>query len=279
MKTSTKKYFLKIYKLILEEELFIFIDSFRCNKWRKRYFKDNERIEKIFFDELVSYFDCVKYQKKVLNFLYWNNNNLSSDCIDITIDLVDKYGKENFEHIDYMLGMLKTACCMDAEYKFYVPRKKFEYLNAENYDKFIRIASGFDILSIKDFLMVHDVLNFKEFDEIYNNSKIIPIDCVDTTFIGEFEGGWKLPEVYNDKTALVCLHELVHQSLQLNIPYIENDDIVYGEELPIFYEMLYKKCNGLIKCDTNYNEISDELLKSYHSEPFMEQVKKLERLI
>ncbi len=278
MQINCKPEIMDSYKQLIGEAFFTLIDSNVGNKWRKRYFKNDERIKKIFFEELALYFNCIKYQGKVLRFLYKNEKNLNYNCIERTLDLVEQYGNDNFNHIDYMLGMLKTACQMEADYKFYVPRKKFEYLDESNYDKFIRLACGYDMQVVKDFLIGHDVFNLKEFGEVYSKSKVLPIDCQDNTFIGDFDG-YSIPKVVDDKTAIVCIHELVHQSLKLNEPYIKNDKIVYGEELPIFYEMLYKAYNGFIKCDTNHNDISEELLYSYDSEPFMEQIKKLERLI
>ena len=279
MQVDCKAEILYSYKELLGEAFYTLIDSNEGNKWRKRCFKDDERIKKIFFDELILYFNCVKYQCKVLNFLFKNEKKLNYNCISRTLDLLEKYGNDNFEHIDSMLAMLKTACQMEADYKYYVPRKKFVYLNNDNYSYFIRLASGFDIQSIKDFFIEHDVFNLEEFNNVYNKAKILPIDCEDTTFIGDFDGGYTLPKVLNDKTALVCVHELVHQALKYNKQYINKDEIVYGEELPIFYEMLYKTYNGLINCDTNYNEISEKLLNTYDSEPFMEQVKKLEKIL
>ncbi len=278
MQVDSKKDIINAYKQLLGEEFYTLVDSNEGNKWRKYYFKNDQRIKKIFFEELSLYLKCIKYQKKVLRFLLKNEKVLNYNCINRTLDLVEDYGNENFKHIDYMLGMLKTACQMEADYKYYVPRKKFEYLDETNYDRFIRLASGFDIQVVKDFLIGHDVFNLEEFKQVYSKAKILPVSCEDTTFIGDFDGGYSIPKVVDDKTAIVCVHEMVNQSLKFNKEYIDNDEIVYGEELPIFYEMLYKEYNGLVKCDTNHNKLSEQLLNTYDSEPFMEQVKKLEKI-
>ncbi len=279
MEVNYKKYIKDEYRSLLEEAFSILSDCYKVNSMRKKIFPQNERIKKEFLNELHLYLKCVMYQRKVCKFIYKNEKELNGTCIDRGIDLLEEYGEANFRHMDYMISMLKTACEMEADYKFYMPRKKFEYIDENVYQKFIRLLCGYDIQNVKDFLVNCDVMNLEEYDKIYGSAKVLPISCVDTTFIGDFEGGFSIPKVVDDKTALVCLHVLVHQSLKFNKQYIDNDKIVYGEELPIFYEMLYKAYNGFIKCNTNQNEISKQLLDNYESEPFMEQVRKLEKLI
>ena len=279
MEVNYKKYIKDEYRALLEEAFSILSDSYRVNSMRKKTFPQNEKIKKEFLNELNLYLKCIMYQRKVCKFMYKNEKELNCTCIDRGIDLLEEYGEANFRHMDYMIGMLKTACEMEADYKFYIPRKKFKYVDENVYQKFIKLLCGYDIQNVKDFLINCDIMNLEEYDIIYGSAKVLPISCADNTFIDDFEGGFSIPKVVDDKTALVCLHELVHQSLKFNKQYINNDKIVYGEELPIFYEMLYKAYNGFIKCNTNQNVISEQLLYSYDSEPFMDQVRKLEKLI
>ena len=276
MQVNTKGYIIDEYKSLLGEQLSTIVSAAKANSYRNEVFKDDKRIKDLFINELNLYLNGIKYQKKILWFLFKNEKQLNYNCIDRTIELLENYGNSSYLYMDSLIGMLNTACDMEADYKFYLPRKKFEYVNENNYEMFIRLASGFEYQVVKDFLAGHDILNYNQIDNIYKEAKVINAD--DNSFYGVFEKGIVVPKINDDRTALINIHELVHKSLIINKEKINNNDIVYGEELPIFYEMLYKAYNGLVKCDTNYNEISEKLLYNYNSEPFFEQVKKLEKI-
>jgi len=97
---------------------------------------------------------------------------------------------------------------------------------------------------------------------------------------GIFDNGKILvPKVKDELTALISIHELVHNSLILNKDKINNDFIAYGEDIPIFYELLFQSTNDFSKIEIHKTDIALKLLESYQGEPFDIQIKKVKELV
>jgi len=130
---------------------------------------------------------------------------------------------------------------------------------------------------IKIFFEKQQVLSCNIVDDIVRNAKILPYDG-DAELFGVYENGRVvLPKITDDLTVLIAIHELVHMALlrKENI----NELIKYGEDLPIFYELLFQHDNGFIDSKVHTTPSALILLNDYHNEVFDEQIKKLERVI
>jgi hypothetical protein len=143
----------------------------------------------------------------------------------------------------------------------------------------LRLAKGYDIACVEDFLVKNSVFTNECLDKEYDVGHIVSVGKDELDKVGISDGVVHIPEVYNGGTALIAIHNLVNYSLVMNRENINNEKIVNGEEMALFYELLYKSSNGFIKCNIPYNEYSKRLLQQYKQEPFMDQVKKLERIM
>ena len=144
----------------------------------------------------------------------------------------------------------------------------------------INLSKGFDIECVKDFLIDNGVYTYNWFNYLMNKGFINIIDInKQFDFIGINNGCVNIPEVNSAATALISISELVKYSLLLHKNAINNDNIVYGNELPIFYEMLYKERNKFINLKISSNSYSKKLIQSFNKEMFNEQIKKLENVI
>ncbi len=187
------------------------------------------------------------------------------------------HAENKYTFIDNLIDNLDVSCDLQLEDKFYVPRKEFKYVDSK---RFINIAKGFSMDSVKDFLLNESIYDEELLDSTLKKVKYFNLVGGETKYIaGVFEKGIVLPRVRDDLTTLIAIHELVHYSI-LDKKYIIGDNnIVYSEILPRFYENLYASQNEFIKDTIHKDEYTDILLNDYHEEPMMVQVEKVRRLI
>ena len=86
-----------------------------------------------------------------------------------------------------------------------------------------------------------------------------------------------IPKSKDALSCLISIHELVYQAL-LNKKDEVEDEITFGEDLPKFYELLFKARNTYITEECNESNVALELFEDYNEESFEEQINKLDRI-
>jgi len=277
MKIEIIKCLIDYYFSILEEIGMVTFNASTTNIKRYINFRDNEEIRLKYYKELKEYFKSIKVDIDVIKFLLKNHYQLREEDIYYTLDALDMHGENKYTFIDNLIDNLDVSCDLQLEDKFYVPRKVFKYVDSK---RFINIAKGFSMDSVKDFLLNESIYDEELLDSTLKKVKHFNLVGGDTKYIaGVFDKGIVLPRVRDDLTTLIAIHELVHYSI-LDKKYIIGDNnIVYSEILPRFYENLYASNNCFIKEVIHKDKYTDVLLKDYNNEPMLEQVEKVRRLI
>ena len=90
-------------------------------------------------------------------------------------------------------------------------------------------------------------------------------------------GGIVLPKVRDELSACITIHALVHNILLLKKEEITDRKIIYGEDLPIFYELLYQRTNSFSKQIIHTTDIAIKLLENYDEEPLSIQIEKVKK--
>ena len=277
MKIEIIKCLLDYYFSLLEEIGMVTINASTTNIKRYINFRDNEEIRSKFYKELKEYFNSIKVDIDVIKFLLKNHYQLREEDIYYTLDALDMHGENKYTFIDNLIDNLDVSCDLQLEDKFYVPRKDFKYVDSK---RFINIAKGFSMDSVKDFLLNESIYDEKLLDSALKKVKHFNLVGGDTKYIaGVFDKGIVLPRVRDDLTTLIAIHELVHYSILDKKDIIRDNNIVYSEILPRFYENLYARDNNFIKETIHKDKYTDVLLKDYNNEPMLEQVEKVRRLI
>ena len=243
-------------------------------------FPNNDKIKSDLESLFMIYFMNLEYERKVVLFQLINEGKLDYSNCAIAINILRQYSDDNSNWLNDSLVNLKAACGMELDYKFYLSRRRFLSINDETFQWMINLSKGFDIECVKDFLIDNGVYTYNWFNYLMNKGFINIIDInKQFDFIGINNGCVNIPEVNSAATALISISELVKYSLLLHKNVINNDNIVYGNELPIFYEMLYKERNKFINLKISSNSYSKKLIKSFNKEMFKDQIKKLENII
>lgn len=222
-------------------------------------FPKNVRIKQELKNELLLYLNSIKFQKNLIRFIFIHSKDLKINDVKRSLKLLDKYAEKIFYHFDSVLANLKLACDMEFADKFYIPRKKFDYIDETNYNLFLNEAKGISLSAVKEFLINEKVFNEEELDNVLKDFIVIP-------------------NIVDGKTTLININKLVYKSLLMHKDFI-SDDIVYGEEIPKFYESLYQKNNVFINEEISIEDSQylDSLIYFYNYEPMSEQIKKLSK--
>jgi hypothetical protein len=217
---------------------------------------------------------------EVLKFIFKNERNLYVSDIYGFLDEIDNNFEARYYFYEELYENLMTAFDMNLDYKFYIPRKRYKELTDEDVKKYISYVKGFNENRVKNFLAEEEVINFEKFNEVISNAKIIKGNVKDNIELyGIYSNKVVLPKIDEQLSTLINIHEFTHYSLIDNQEkFLIDDWIVNGEDIPIFYELLFKENNSFIDIDIHTTNKALELLKAYNNEPFEEQIKKLKRI-
>lgn len=281
MVVNTYRDILEEYRYFIEDMITIFITYHTLNYKSKIVFKDNDDLRCKFRNEINEYVRSYLNEIKICNYLLRNERKLhAEDIYRILDDFTSEY-ESKCNYLEDIFTSLETALGMNLEYRFHIPKCKPNYLSKEDIEKYKRIAMGYSIERIILFLEEEMVFSIDETDEQRQSLKELDIDILkNIDMFGVFDNGRILiPKVNDELSTLITIHELVHKSLILNKESIGDDSIVYGEDIPIFYELLFQNRNAFTRKKIHTTDIALKLLRTYKEEPFKEQIEKAKKLI
>ena len=253
------------YTIILEIKftyLLIKIDSI-LNRTDKDF---DTVLKKEYIDylrNLYSEIDIYNYAFKILKEIY-------IDDMILVFDKLDEQFSKRSNYIDSVMENHSIAVSIGNLDRLYLPIKHHFDLDLNKIDIYRNQLCGFNDHSLKNFMIFEgiysDELIKKEIKKLRsdNNKKfgnILGNECLDLY----------LPEVTDDISMMNNIHNLI-----INVLLIEyKDNIHYGNDLALFYQLLYKSNNPFVKSNLKTSNISQILLKEYKEEPFLEQIEKV----
>ena len=278
MQINSKLDIILEYLQVIEEQLYVTKRYKYIDRYRKQVFKGNLRLESKFHELCQKYFDAINLEKQACLFMLKHERYLHYNDVIRTLNYMDDKCVEKFSYIDELLNNMEDACEMQQDYKFGLVNKNVDIV--EDINNYLNIAKGFTMDRVKDFVLEEEVLNDISYYSAIKDSKILSASIDDIkAFSGVYDGRVIIPKVMDGKTALIAIHELVHKSLLMNKDLILNDNVIYSESLPIFYEHLFESQNKFIDFDIHEDHKADILLETYDDEPMIEQAKKLSYLL
>ena len=276
---NAKPEIIRQYLLSYQEIAMVKFTHWNYNQKIDKVFDSNENMKKLLQTELENYLQNVKIEMLVLKFVLKNEKKLYLTDIYSLLDIFDKNYEIRFEYLQELINNLQTALDMEYSYRFYSPRKNIKYLDEKDYEDYINYVKGFNINRVKEFLVSEEIYEESDLEETLKKIKFLNVSPKDNLdFFGLFENGLVIPKVNDDFSCIVAIHELVHQALVNNKEELQDDEIVFGEELPRFYEGVFIKQNDYVNLEIKMNNNVLEMLKDYKEENFEEQINKLKKL-
>lgn len=276
---NAKPEIIRQYLLSYQEIAMVKFTHWNYNQKIDKVFDNNENMKKLLQTELGNYLQNVKIEMQVLKFVLKNEKKLYLTDIYSLLDIFDKNYEVRFEYLQELINNLQTALDMEYSYRFYSPRKNIKYLDEKDYEDYINYVKGFNINRVKEFLVSEEIYEKSDLEETLKKIKFLNVSPKDNLdFFGLFENGLVIPKVNDDFSCIVAIHELVHQALVNNKEELQDDEIVFGEELPRFYEGVFIKQNDYVNLEIKMNNNVLEMLNDYKEENFKEQINKLKKL-
>lgn len=276
---NAKPEIIRQYLLSYQEIAMVKFTHWNYNQKIDKVFDNNENMKKLLQTELGNYLQNVKIEMQVLKFVLKNEKKLYLTDIYSLLDIFDKNYEARFEYLQELINNLQTALYMEYSYRFYSPRKNIKYLDEKDYEDYINYVKGFNINRVKEFLVSEEIYEESDLEDTLKKIKFLNVSPKDNLdFFGLFENGLVIPKVNDDFSCIVAIHELVHQALVNNKEELQDDEIVFGEELPRFYEGVFIKQNDYVNLEIKMNNNVLEMLNDYKEENFKEQINKLKKL-
>ncbi len=267
---------LKYYYYSYKEIYSVLANKYWYGMKAKKKF-NNTLLNDSFKKEIEVYLENTYREMTVLDFIFKNGYKLNCQDVYNFLDKIDDGFEKKYQYFEYLIDNIETAIDMNLEYKFYIPRKNYKDLSDEDMNNYISYVKGFNNDNVNSFLINEQVLDNSLLDLILKKTKWLDTDSYNNSDIfgvfGENFDKILLPIIKDQSSTLINIHELTHAAL---LNQDNREDIIYGEDLPIFYELLFKENNKFVTQNIHTTEESLELLSTYNNEPFEEQIKKLE---
>jgi len=247
---------------------------------------NDKEMSSILSSEVKKYLQNLKNEMKICNYVLKHSSKINTSDMYYVFELLDKEYENKYQYINDVFENFSTALIFESKDRFYLPRKRFNELNAQEVTLYTEYLKGFNTESLKEFMTEEEkIYSDKLFDETMQKSKVYDVDVQDfidifAVLIKESNNGILttmpiLPKVKDERSFLINIYELTHNALLVRNDIDRSDDLVYKEDLSIFYELLYKSRNSFIKSNLHTSELSQRLLAEYKNEPFLEQVEKV----
>ena len=269
------------YSLFLDENLetlFGFLPLYVKSGFK---FNDAEFLLKI-LEPVKKYFKSSLNEFKIYNYILFNSWRYDEDNLFSVMDMLFQIQEAKDEYIEGVFDRLSFSLDMEDMEKFFISGKEPEFVNKEKIKEFKLAMLGYSRYNIYDFLIEEKVLTaedvwvlddliheFKLDDENFDKSCVKLSNRISGLKIKEI---W-VPKTLNDFAMLINVHELVRASV-VGVSDKLSGYNVLNNDIPIFYEGVFKLKSDLIEKDIKHTSLSKKMLDEYKEEPFLEQIEK-----
>lgn len=286
---NKREYFNKL-KDLLEQYLYVFevgieASAEYCSLCLRNLMTMNDKeMRSTLTNEYKQYLRNLQSELQIYNFALKKLNKIDTGDMYYVFEKLDVDYESRYEYINDVFENFLTALNFELKDRFYLPRKKFIILDENKINLYKEYLKGFNLDSLKDYMTEEKIYSSDAFDETMKKSKIYDVDIdeyidIFAVLIKEEQGTLLtlpvLPTIKGDRSFLINIHELTHNALLTNNDINCNNQLVYKEDLAIFYESLYKSRNPFVMTNMHTSELSKRLLSEYKNEPFLEQVEKI----
>ncbi len=251
----------------------------------KKVFPNNQDIINTLKLEFNNYVKSLGIGLELLSFISRNERDLCYEdiiryCYNSSENLKDgtNYMKELFESLD-------TALELERAYKFRTPSSDPKYLQEDDIEKNISYIKGISFDGIREFIIDECIYDDRHFRDCFSRAKVLDVNSRENMdLFGVFENNNSiklvLPKITDEISTFINIHELVHYALLSKKDEIRDENIIYQEDIPIFYELLYKKYKekSFNNIDIHTTDIALRLLEDYNEEPFEIQIEKVKSM-
>lgn len=244
-------------------------------------FDDAEFLIKI-LNPVKKYFKSSLNELKVYNYILFNSWRYDEDDLFSAMDMLFQIQHDKDVYIEGIFDRLSYSIDMDDKEKFYISGKEPEYVDKDMINEFKLAMLGYSRHNVYDFLIDEEMLTVEnvwyfndlihEFKLNNENSYKSGVRLVNKIYGQEIKE-ISVPKTLDDYSMLINVHELAHVGVFNVSNKLAGYDIL-NNDIPKFYEGVFKMKDDLIKRDIKHTLLSKKLLDEYKDEPFLEQIEK-----
>lgn len=279
---STKSELIKEYFNILSAYVDVVVPYIIYKYKSRKLFPNNQDIINILKNEFNNYIKSLGIELELLNFISKNERSLWYEDIIRYCYNSSENRKKGINYMKELFDSLDIALDLERAYKFNIPNNDPKYLQEDDIENNIAYIKGISFDAVREFIIDECIYDDKHFSDCFSKAKALDVNAKENIdLFGVFEGNNNikiiLPKIKDEVSAFINIHELVHYAILERKDEICNDDIVYEEDIPIFYELLYKKNKekSFGNIDLHTTDIALMLLEDYNEEPFEVQIEKV----
>jgi len=268
-------------RLFLEENFKVLLNFLPLYIRADMIFDDEEFIFK-FSEPVKKYFKSSLNELKLYNYILFNSHKYDKEKLTLSMDLLCQLQCDMDIYIEEIFDKLSFSLDMNDKDRFYLPKHEPCFIDDEVINELKLAMLGYSRQAIFDFLIeekmlsaddvwyLNDLINEFELDnKNYDKSYVRVSSKIYEPKIKEI----LVPKTVNDFSMLINVHELTHAGVVSVSDNLIGYDVL-NNDIPRFYEGVFKMKDDLIKKDIEHTILSKKLLDEYKDEPFLEQIEK-----
>lgn len=244
-------------------------------------YDDPEFLIKI-LEPVKKYFKSSFNEFKLYNYILLNSWRYDEDDLFSAMDMLFQLQYAKDEYIERVFDRLSYSLDMNNKEAFYISGKEPKFVDKERIKEFKLAMLGYSRHNVYDFLIDEKMLTVDEvwfLDDLIHEFKLDDESiCKSGVTVSGNHCGQRIKEIWVPKTLddyamLLNVHELVHASVVNASDKLVGYDVM-NDDIPRFYEGVFKLKDNLIEKDIEHTPLSKRLLDEYKDEPFLEQIEK-----
>lgn len=269
------------YSLFAQENVKTFLE-FLPLYIRAGFVFDDPEILKRILSAVKKYYKSSVNELKIYNYILFNSWKYDEDDLYSVLDMLYQLQYDKDVHIEKIFDQLSLSLDMNLKDKFYLPKDDPDYVDKNRIEDFKLAMLGYSRHNIFDFLIDEKMLTaddvcflrelIHEFELNDNNFDISCVRVSDKRFEQKVKEIW-VPKTTNDFAMIINVHELTHAGVVGVSDMLVGYDVL-NNDIPRFYEGVFKMKDDLIKREIEHTPLSKKLLDEYKEEPFLEQIEK-----
>lgn len=284
----------KIFKEIMEQRLFLLEEIFKVYfeyyrlKHESSLSLNSQEMNNTLKKALTFWTQSINTEKYLYNFVLKNINKINISDLYYTFDFLDQKFVERYNYMEEVFENFSIALDVRREDRFYLPKNVEFLFKNKKLEQYKHYLQGYNMETLEYILIEEQLFTSKNFDLLFKNRKDSDGSIQNSvTFTNNLNPEQNetgniistLPEITDEQSFLINMSQLIKYTM-MNHPEIASiPAIVNGNDIPIFYQLLFQKTNPFSSIDIVPTEIAEKLLKEYKNEPFLEQIEKVKKYI
>lgn len=269
------------YSLFLEENIKVLWNFLPLYIGSGLTFEDSDFLFRI-SEPLKKYLKSSLNEFKLYNYILFYSRKYDEENVILSMDMLHQLQYDIDSYMEDVFDNLSFSLALNDKERFYLPKNEPCYIDDDVLNELKLAMLGYSRQRIFDFLIdekmltaddvwyLNDLINEFELDDGNFDKSCVRLSS--KLYSPKIKEIW-VPKTLNDFAMLINVHEFAHAGVVGVSDKLVGYDVL-NNDIPRFYEGVFKLKDDLIKRDIEHTKLSKKLLDEYKDEPFLEQIEK-----